>query len=86
MVYSPKLFHRFARTPKPLVTRLMLYAKEVQPLKQGQHITVVSGTAWITLNDEDIFLCEGQTLRLPTSPNSILISPLNKQSTVFEVR
>jgi hypothetical protein len=47
--------------------------------RQTQTVRVVSGTAWISYNREDVIINEGQSVRLRSSQFSSLIGGLNAQ-------
>ena len=85
---------RFATDPSsqekaaqnPLL-RLMLYATEVYRLPQAcRAIRVLSGTAWLTINDEDIFLGKDEQVMVPATKAGVVISALGHGPLIFEAR
>jgi len=67
--------------------RLMLYAKEVYRLPQTYHaIRVLSGTAWLTINDQDIFLGRDEQVMVPATKAGAIISALGHTPLIFEAR
>jgi hypothetical protein len=68
------------------MVRLMLRQNEVLRLPAaGQALKVISGIAWVTVNGRDNFLASGESLRLPSGRDAVLISALGRQSLILEV-
>jgi hypothetical protein len=66
--------------------RLMLCHNEVFRLPAASRgITVVVGTAWVTVNGRDIFLASRERLELPSPRDSVLISALGHKSLILEI-
>jgi hypothetical protein len=51
----------------------------------AQLIRVVSGSAWITLNGEDIIVNRGEEVRITPSEHPPVISGVNGRSVVYEI-
>jgi hypothetical protein len=67
--------------------RLMLYAKEVYRLPRAcRAIRVLSGMAWLTINDEDIFLGRDEQVMVPVTKAGAIISALGNTPLIFEAR
>jgi hypothetical protein len=67
--------------------RLILYKDEVCRLPQGcQEIRVLSGRAWVTVSEKDLFLCSGDSLALNPKRTLALASALGNAPLVLEVR
>lgn len=48
-------------------------------------VRVVSGCAWLTIDDKDYILCKGEESPLPPSRFPILISGMGKSALVYEI-
>jgi mannose-6-phosphate isomerase-like protein (cupin superfamily) len=51
----------------------------------AQVIRVVAGSAWITLNGEDIFVNRGEQVRVEPGEHPPVISGVNGRSVVYEI-
>lgn len=49
-------------------------------IEVGRVIKVISGTAWITLDQRDIFIRAGEQFRIPLTQHKVLISPVGHGS------
>ncbi|AFZ09052.1 hypothetical protein Osc7112_4768 [Oscillatoria nigro-viridis PCC 7112] len=66
--------------------RIILMENEVYRLPQThREIQVLSGTAWITLDQQDIILQSSEKASLPPSKNFALISALNNMPLIMAV-
>lgn len=67
--------------------RLILYRNEVFRLPRAcQEIRVLSGRAWVTVSEKDLFLGSGDSLALNPKRSLALASPLGDAPLVMEVR
>lgn len=53
--------------------------------KAYRNVQVLSGTAWITIDKQDIILRSGEKVSLPLSKNFAVISVLSKIPLILEV-
>ena len=68
------------------ILRLMLCHNELFRLpRAGRGLAVVAGTAWVTVNGQDIFLAPDQSLCLPARRDTALISALGRTPLILEV-
>lgn len=51
----------------------------------GQVVAVIGGTAWVTLNGEDIVVCGGETIELTPGKQDVFLSALGGKSVIFEI-
>jgi hypothetical protein len=66
--------------------RIILMKDEVYKLPQThREIQVLSGTAWITLDKQDIILNSSEKVSLPSSKNPVIISSLNNVPLILAV-
>ena len=66
--------------------RIILMKDEVYRLPQThRQIQVLSGTAWITLDKQDIILNSPEKTLLPSSKNAVVISALNNVPLILAV-
>ena len=66
--------------------RIILMENEVYRLPQThREIQVLSGTAWITLDQQDIILQSQEKASLPPSKNFAVISALNNMPLILAV-
>ncbi len=66
--------------------RLILYKDEIFRLPQGgREIRVLSGRAWETVSEKDLFLSSGDRLALSPQKNLALASALGNTTLVLEV-
>jgi hypothetical protein len=66
--------------------RIILMKDEVYRLPQThRQIQVLSGTAWITVDKQDIILNSSETASLPSSKNPVVISALNNVPLILAV-
>ena len=66
--------------------RIILMKDEVYRLPQThRQIQVISGTAWITLDKQDIILNSSEKVSLPSSKNAVVISALNNMPLILVV-
>ena len=69
-----------------LMLRLMLCQNEVFRLPEtSRAIEVLTGMAWVTVNNEDIFLAAGERHMLPSRRDLVLISALGQPPLILEV-
>jgi len=69
-----------------LMLRLMLRYNELFRLPAASRgLAVVAGTAWVTVNGQDIFLACGERLWLPSPRDAALISALGRTPLILEV-
>lgn len=69
-----------------LMSRLVLRRGETYRLPAASAgIQVVSGVAWVTKGERDIFLAGGQRLLLPPHKETVLVSGLSQMPLVLEV-
>ena len=67
--------------------RLILYKDEIFRLPQGsREIRVLSGRAWVTVSEKDLFLSSGDSLALNPKRTLALASALGNVPLVMEVR
>ncbi len=68
--------------------RFELSRGEIQRLEATglrMRIRVLSGSAWVTANGQDMIVKRGAVLQLPPSKESIVISSLNNTAVVYEI-
>jgi hypothetical protein len=82
------LFQGVARgTPAASPLRFVLLPGEVLRIPSTRStIRVISGTAWLTSEGEDIILCNGQCLSVATPREPPVISGIGSAAVLFEVR
>ena len=74
------------REPELTPQRLQLGLGGVSKLNRQSHsVRVISGCAWITVDDQDRILRKGEQTVLPASRFPVVISGLGKQSLFYEV-
>lgn len=79
-------FGRLLNSSPTNMSRLVLYAGETFSVDQAFHIRVISGTAWITVDDQDIVLSENEAAQINPTKTVGLIGPAGKESVMFELR
>lgn len=68
------------------LTAIKLENNQVFKLPQAyREVQVLSGTAWITVDQQDIILRCGEKTAIPSSNNFAVISALTKNPLIFEV-
>jgi hypothetical protein len=66
--------------------RIILMKDEVYRLPQThREVQVLSGIAWITLDQQDIILQSSEKTSLPSSKNAVVISALNNVPLILAV-
>lgn len=66
--------------------RIILMKNEVYKLPQThRQVQVLSGIAWITLDQQDIILQSSEKTSLPSSKNAVVISALNNVPLILAV-
>ena len=53
--------------------------------RRGQNLRVVSGYAWVTMDDQDIILTKGQEMYITPGKSPVLVEALRKQPLLFVV-
>lgn len=82
---SLRLFNRLPRTEPAKMSRLTLYAGEIHRLDRACHIQVLSGQAWITVDDRDIILPAQESAQISLNRAVGLIAGVNGEAVTFEV-
>lgn len=78
------MLQRYSELATP--DRIILMKDEVYRLPQiHRQIQVLSGTAWITLDKQDIILNSPEKTLLPSSKNAAVISALNNVPLILAV-
>lgn len=54
--------------------------------RESQVLHIVSGTAWVTMDGEDIVLGEGEEIRLSHGKYGAVISTANHEPLVYEIK
>lgn len=54
--------------------------------RESQVLRVVSGTAWVTMDDKDFVLQEGDEVRLSRGKYGALVSTIGDEPLVYEVK
>jgi hypothetical protein len=82
------LFQGVARgAPATAPLRIVLLPGEALRIPRARAtIRVLSGTAWLTSEGEDIILCSGQCLSVATSKEPPVISGIGSEAVLFELR
>jgi hypothetical protein len=78
------MLQRYSELAAP--DRIIVMKDEVYRLPQThRQIQVISGTAWITLDKQDIILDSPEKVSLPSSKNAVVISALNNVPLILAV-
>ncbi len=78
------MLQRYSELAAP--DRIMVMKDEVYRLPQThRQIQVLSGTAWLTLDKQDIILNSPEKASLPSSQNPVVISALNNMPLILAV-
>ena len=54
--------------------------------RESQTLHVVSGTAWISMDGMDIFVKQGQDLRLSRGKYQAVVSNLGNEPVIYEIK
>jgi hypothetical protein len=52
--------------------------------RESQVLRIVSGTAWVSMEDEDIILKPGEELKLSHGKHNAIVSPTGDEPLVYE--
>ena len=78
--------YRTMAGPEKKVQTQHLDGRDVRRMTNvAQIIRVVAGSAWITVNGEDIFVNRGEQIQIEPSEYPPVISGVNGRAVVFEV-
>ena len=78
-------YRKAAGTEKKVQTQ-RLDGRDVRRMTNvAQVIRVVAGSAWITVNGEDIFVNRGEQIQIEPSEHPPVISGVNGRAVVYEV-
>lgn len=78
------MLQRYSELAAP--DRIILMKDEVYRLSQThREVQVLSGIAWITLDQQDIILQSSEKTSLPSSKNAAVISALNNVPLILAV-
>ena len=86
-MYSLKLIGSKNRlnAANPILRLILRYNEVLRLPAASRGIEVVAGTAWVTVNGQDIFLASRERLWLSSRRDAVLVSALGRNPVILEV-
>jgi len=74
--------HTMEKSSKTAIELMKGYVRDEK--RESQVMRIVSGTAWVSMDGEDIILNPGEELKLSHGKYKALVSPANDEPLVYE--
>jgi mannose-6-phosphate isomerase-like protein (cupin superfamily) len=74
--------HTMEQSSKSAIELLKGYVRDEK--RESQVMRIVSGTAWVSIDGEDVILSPGDELKLSHGKHKALVSPASDEPLVYE--